>query len=779
MTAPTPAPNGLSAEAWQAIGARRKGTVWHIPEYDADGQVIGTEVRDDRGRKWMFKGSRRGLKYVTPLEPYAGTSPTEPILVVEGATDTAAGHMLEFIAIGRPSALGGAELLAALAPGRHFLVVGENDSGAGAKGAKKAAAALLNASAASVKIIFPPNGIKDLCEWVCGGPEGLSREELLAEAEHTQPWQLSGLKATHADTAPRRKSQATQAIELAEHMGLFHDPADGRAFADIEIDGHRETWAIDGTGFRQWLGRAYYREHGKAIGSQALYDAINTIAGRAQHEGPAMNVCLRIAENGSHVYLDLCDAAWRVVEVSPRGWRIIGSRECPVRFIRRRGMLPLPAPVSGGRVDELRPLINMGSERDWKLAAAFLVASLLPRGPYPILVVNGEQGSAKSTMCRMLRGLIDPSVSPVRRPPRDERDLMIAATNGWIVAFDNLSSVPVSLSDALCCLSTGAGFATRQLYSDDEEKLFAAQRPVLLNGIDEICTRPDLLDRALCLTLLAIPEDRRVDEAELWQRFDAVRPRVLGALLDAVNCVLANVASVKLDRMPRMADFAKRLVAAEPALDWPAGSFLDAYMGNRQEVHDLAVEASPIGLPLLEFMKEHGSWSGTATELLTLVEAHHSDEAQRGRLGWPKSARALSSALRRLAPNLRAIGIEYRQPQPQGKQGRRVFVLENVGFRPSAPSAASANAADNAFADDLGHRADGAASAIGVAPTPEKPPDAPVGTPASTADGADGTVPCSSNERRASGSGLDPAARNGQLVEPGGRACAVDNRRGG
>src|SRR5262249_31989199 len=170
--------------------------------------------------------------------------------------------------------------------------------------------------------------------------------------------------------------------------------------------------------------------------------------------------------------------------------------------------------------------------------------------------INGEQGSAKSTLCRMLRALLDPNQSPIRRPPKEDRDLMIAACNGWVIAFDNLSGLPPALSDALCSLATGGGFSTRELYTDDEEKLFDAMRPIMLNGIEDVATRPDLLDRSLLLTLPAIPDDRRLDEETLWRRFGEVRPRVLGALLDAVSAAIRNGPRVCLDRKPRMADFA-------------------------------------------------------------------------------------------------------------------------------------------------------------------------------------------------------------------------------
>ncbi len=170
--------------------------------------------------------------------------------------------------------------------------------------------------------------------------------------------------------------------------------------------------------------------------------------------------------------------------------------------------------------------------------------------------MSGEQGSAKSTFSAILRALLDPNTAPLRALPREDRDLFIAASNGHVLAFDNVSGLPAWISDTLCRLATGGGFAVRQLYSDQDEVLFDAARPVILNGIEDIVTRPDLADRAVFLTLEPIPEERRRPEQELWAAFEAERPRILGVLLDAVAKGLAELPRTKLDRLPRMADFA-------------------------------------------------------------------------------------------------------------------------------------------------------------------------------------------------------------------------------
>ena len=154
-------------------------------------------------------------------------------------------------------------------------------------------------------------------------------------------------------------------------------------------------------------------------------------------------------------------------------------------------------------------------------------------GPFFILVLQGEQGSAKSTTARILRRLIDPTQAPLRTQPRELRDL------------------------TLCSFATGGGFTTRQLYSDDQETIFDATRPILLNGIDSVAVRGDLLDRALLLDLPVIPPNKRRTEEEVWQKFDETAPQILGALLDAVVQAVRNKSTIELPELPRMADAVK------------------------------------------------------------------------------------------------------------------------------------------------------------------------------------------------------------------------------
>ena len=464
-----------------------------------------------------------------------------------------------------------------------------------------------------------------------------------------------------------RPTQAGQLLAIAETgCTLFHWNRE-KAYAEIENDGHRETWPVRSRGFREWLQHRFYKQHGGAPSNEALQSAEGTLKAKARFDGPACEVYRRVGAANGALYLDLCSPAWQAIEVDSKGWRMVDRP--PVRFTRSRTARELPAPESGGGIGDLRPFLNL-DEEDFTLAVAWLLAALRNEGPYPVLVLTGEQGSAKSTCARMLRALVDPSEAPLRSVPRNEHDLFIATRSAHVIALDNLSGVPAWLSDALCRLSTGGGYAARELYSDDEEVVISAERPLILNGIDEVVARGDLADRAIFLTLNAIPDTARKPEAELWARFEETRPRILGALLDALVEGLRRLPDVKLDRLPRMADFATWAVACEGAI-FEAGAFMQAYTGNRADAIESVIDASPVASAIRELMQDRESWEGTATELLRALGQKAGESVTKGK-EWPADGRSLGQRLNRVKSALRPAGIEI--TRVEGRKRRHVFI---------------------------------------------------------------------------------------------------------
>jgi len=454
-------------------------------------------------------------------------------------------------------------------------------------------------------------------------------------------------------------------LSIATAARLFH-ASDGTGFADLIVDGHRETWPLRSKRFQTWLRQHYYERTWDAPSPATLNAALNALQAQAQFDGPQRKVSVRLAEQDGWIYLDLADEFWRCVEISANRWRI--DEDPPVRFRRSAGMQPLPLPVRGGSIEALAPFVNLASDSDFVLVAAWLLGALRGGGPYPVLAIAGEQGSAKTVLSKLLRALIDPSVAPVRALPRDERELFIAASHSHVLAFDNLSGLPPWLSDSLCRLTSGGAFSTRRLFTDQDEIFFAAARPIILNGIEDVVTRPDLADRAIVLMLAPIAERQRRPEHALWREFELARPYILGALLDAVAHGLHMLPQVRLPRLPRMADFALWATACESAFR-PGGTLETAYANNRHDAIENIVDADPVAAHVREFMADRGQWTGSASDLL---------QAGTSRAGWPKSPRALAGRLRRAQTFLRTVGIAIVFGR-EGRLGTRTIRITAIG----------------------------------------------------------------------------------------------------
>jgi hypothetical protein len=576
-------------------------------------------------------------------------------------------------------------------------------------------------------------------------------EEACAKADAEQAARKGkAAKANGGDDGERIK-QADKLIEIAieksyrddggkpEAGGLFHT-RDSVAYADIEIFGWRETWPVRSKGFKRWLVRIYYEMTGTAPNSEALQTALALTEARASFDGLQREVFTRVGGANGKIYIDLANDKWQAIEVSSAGWKVLDSKQVPVRFRRAPGLLPLPVPQSGGSVDDLRSFLNVKSNDDFELALAWLLAAMRDRGPYPLLALMGEQGSAKSTFATILRSLVDPNTAALRSFPREDRDLFIAASNGWIVGYDNVSRIPSWLSDAMCRLATGGGFSTRKLYTDDEEQLFSAQRPIVLNGIEDFVSRPDLADRTIFLTLDPIPEERRKADQALQRELDQVRPQILGALLDLVVVGLQRLPQTRLARLPRMADFALWGTACERE----AGAFMRAYENNRASAVEVVLEADLVATAVRILMRTRDGkgWAGTSTSLLKALNEVVEEDQRRGR-DWLGSPRALSGRLRRAATNLRKIGIEVAIVREGHDRARTIHITVIGGPKPDKDgnfaSAWSASSAESRKSNGgNGFRADGRADGRGE-----------------NADGADGSGDVQARPYHADGSADD------------------------
>jgi hypothetical protein len=521
-----------------------------------------------------------------------------------------------------------------------------------------------------------------------------------ATADEAAPHDAEGTKTPPTACATRTSSSLHTAVRLLDEVELFHTlGVEGEAYATVPIATGRITARVLSTQFTRWLHRIYFTRSGRPLADSALREVQSIAAAKAVYEGPALPVFLRVGQQDENLYLDLGDATGAAVEVTARGWDIVAPP--PVRFRRENGMRELLPPERGGSIADLRPFVNLADERQWRLLVGWLVAALRPTGPFPILAVHGEHGSAKTTLTRLIRCLVDPTTNPSRAEPRDTRDLMVAARNAWVLSFDNLSHIRPWLSDALCRVSTGGGFATRELYTNVEEVHIDVVRPVVINGIHEVATRSDLLDRTIMLDLPAVPEDGRRPEYDLWTAFTPVMPRLLGALLDAAVFALRNQRSVQLPRYPRMADCVRWVTAAEPQLGWHPGAFLDAYSESVESADSVALEDSPVAVAVESLLATHDHWEGTATDLLVALDSGGLQPRARS---WPRNAKSLSDQLRRYAPNFRRRGVVVEFRRTPGSRSRRLVCLCQIDPVPKcdACDASDAGAQEDRHLDETG-----------------------------------------------------------------------------
>jgi len=666
--------------------------------------------RPDGQGGWIW--DLRGVRRVLYRLPELLANPDAVVYVTEGEKDADRLAREGLTATTNSGGAGkwGKEHAEAL-QGRDVVILPDNDD-PGRKHAQQVARAL-DGVARSVKIVelpdLPEKG--DVSDWLATGH---SVEELKAVVEAAPVWQQAktqGQKQRKTGEAEKQESQADRLVALVttEGVELFHDDL-GDGFARVPVREHREVWRCRSKDFRRWLARRFWESEQKAPNPDALNAALNVIEAKARFDGEERRLHNRVAFYENAIWYDLADRDWRAVRVTGDGWEIVAGP--PILFRRYSHQRPQPEPVRGGDLHDLLRFVNLRDPLQGLLLQVYVVCCFIPDIPHPVPVLHGSQGSAKTTLFRMLRGLIDPSATPTLSFPRDATELVQQLSHHWAPFYDNISSLPDWTSDLLCRAVTGEGFSKRELYSDDEDIIYQFRRCIGLNGVNVAAHKPDLLDRCILFGLEPIAPDDRRPEDEIWQEFEAARPRLLGAVLDALASAMALRRSIRLTELPRMADFALWGCAVAKALGHSEEEFLAAYEGNTQARNEEALEASPVAAMVMELVEAQPEWEGTPSELLAelerLAEAHRVNTKA---ANWPRAAHSLTRRLNEVRPNLAAIGITV----TTRRDGRhRVITLQESTMAngvtcvtsvtngvSAAQPVGGANLPDDAFWDDL------------------------------------------------------------------------------
>lgn len=448
----------------------------------------------------------------------------------------------------------------------------------------------------------------------------------------------------------------------------------------IYVNGHQETWPIESKEFKNWLRQKYYEDAGTAPKENEITEAIRQFVAYTVYEKPHNQpVYQRVASHNGNMYLDLCNDKWQIVEISWNGWVVLDKS--PVRFVRNVGMKPLPLPSRIPSIDGFTARLNLQNKKDEVLLVTFMLAALNSEGPYPILVLLGPKGSSKSTTTKMIKDLADPAAASIRSFPNSEEDLVISAGNGRVLAFDNVSKISLAVSDWLCKLSTGAGFATRTLYTNSEETVFETKNPVILNGISNFITRSDLADRTITVRLKMNQDTKRKTEAELWKQFETDKPNILSYLLDGLVEMLKN----KDDKVEignhRMADYYANSCRAETAF-WDKGTFSSAYEENRQRSKLELLDQSPLAKAIYNFVQSDDflrtGWAGSPEEFSIMIEGY-SDEPISSKKDIIVKLATIGIELNNITHLLNENGIIFEKTRDTTKNRNRIYRITKRG----------------------------------------------------------------------------------------------------
>jgi len=408
--------------------------------------------------------------------------------------------------------------------------------------------------------------------------------------------------------------------------------------------------------FKHWLSAFCYKEFGKALSTVTAANVVQALCGNAIYRNDMIPLSVRyVLKNGVYWY----DLGKSAVRVDKNGWTI--EKVPPILFRRYSHQMPQVVPLKGGNLD-FKHFVNIEKDNELMLFTVFTVSAFIPDFPHPLLVLSGPQGAGKSTPMRLLKELIDPSVIKGVPAPNDGAAFAQFAYHHAFMFFDNLSGMKPWFSDALARASTGDGFSKRALFSDDDDVIYIIQRPIAINGISQVITKADLLDRSILIGLKRIDPNLRLSEDEFWTTFYDHRARLLGAIFTLLSKALEIIDNVELDWHPRMADFARWGYAIAEVAGLGGDNFVEAYKANIEKQDEEAIEANPAAQALISYMEDREEWEGTASELLKDLNNYVGfTSGLRDSYLWPKDAARLSIKLNEVEPNLMSRGISLKR----------------------------------------------------------------------------------------------------------------------
>ncbi len=473
-------------------------------------------------------------------------------------------------------------------------------------------------------------------------------------------------------------------LQLLDELNysVWHDDM-RESYISLVIDNKKRLMKLKSSEFKRLFCYKYEVANNNSPSSKLIKGVVTHLDGKAIYESELIEPDVRLIGNTESIEIDLCDSSFNVVRIGRGGFEIAQPER---HFLRRHGLLPLPVPVELTpeecrlAIDEFKGLLNVTDDQFILVIGAILM-SFHPSGPYPVLFVQGEHGSAKGSLCEAVKWVVDPNKTPHTTLPKDVNDLVIQAASNRVLSFDNVSDYTFNkkLSDMFAQVATGIGLRKRQLYTDDGECVINVSRMIMMNGIDDVVTQSDLVSRAIGLRLNPVNVENRISKSEFNTRLKEVQVSFFSAMVKAISCILRNHEDTKIVSGARMFDMIHWVTAGEEALGWEAGTFQQVYEENQKEMTEIGLGEDPLAAAIIRYMSNKSEWIGNASRLLSCLNAS-TERGLRNTVGWPRSPISLGRSLNRINTSLRSLGIEISRPDRSSSE--RLIEIANINLRP-------------------------------------------------------------------------------------------------
>ena len=488
------------------------------------------------------------------------------------------------------------------------------------------------------------------------------------------------------EKSDKKQTQIEKLLEKALKLPLFHDQ-NRDAYTFIE----NEVLLLRSKKFKQWLAYQFYLAEGKAPNSDSLSQTVKVLEGKAIFEGPQHKLFNRIAvlnEGNVANYYYLGNG--EVIKITEDGWSV---EKAPILFISYSHQQQQVKPIGGGDPWRVFEFLNI-DKKNQLLVLVYIVSCFVPEIPHPIFHPHGAQGSGKTSLCKVIKKIVDPSIVETLITPRDIPQLVQVVDHHHVCLFDNLSNLQAWMSDILAQACTGGGFSKRQLFTDNEDIVYQVKRCIGLNGINLLISKADLMDRSLLLHLDRIDPSKRMEEEKLWKNFDKAKPEILGGILDVLSKAMKIYKQTELANLPRMADFARWGYAITEALGRDGSEFLKDYQSNIDRQNEEVIQNNTLAQSVFMLLKDKDEWDGTIKEAWEELHEQVNPDGDKSFLkhdySFPKTPRTLRKHLERIKTNLLDYGISFHLGE-RTERGYEIFFCKNSNFNSFSTFASKIN----------------------------------------------------------------------------------------